>query len=656
MQRTEDPEHRRGEGSSCGVESDHHAHGVLREGRPNFANANDQSRRRNSCPNATPRHAEVLVVSDNSRWKQLGETTTVRAASVFNIASAWYANSNFTDCLEIVLVGQLIFTHGDPPGMAHYCDKVDPTRPSLGPGCWNTCPCGSSVGCTLASTDPKTSDHRCHLLPRFTSFMNSIRTRLQQSFGTTYDAAHLFSGDSFISPVIGFAGVGSMCVSHGVNSMTPDRTDFFNAALFAHELGHNFGMSHTPTGLMMSCCGDSQPWFSAESISQTSSQLSGWTCLSRNETRPATPPVCGNGLLENGEECDNGFLNDTCCLSTCRIAPGCRCANTDKCCTNGAFSPAGTVCRASQGPCDFAETCTGLASQCPDDLYRLPNTTCVDSIGGNGTCYQGGCVPSRWLQCTTETSQASNRCVSYDCVSLRCGNPGSTRCDYSWSYGPLDGSPCNAQMTRFCLGGACVNMSELAPGSWVASQWSDCIRETGGTGCGRGFRNRTVDCMWNNQLVSVTQCVGTMKPQTMQECFDFTCTRTRTRTRTKRTRTRTMTKRTRTRRTRTRSRRTRTRSRRTRTITKRTRTRTVTKRTRTRTRTVTKQTRTKTQEPRTQTKAAPGSLSGGKSPETSSATVGGIAGGIVAGGLLVGAAVYFHRIRPKKHNLAMAAL
>src|SRR5204862_6951435 len=54
---------------------------------------------------------------------------------------------------------------------------------------------------------------------------------------------------------------------------------------------------------------------------------------------------CGNGLLDAGEQCDDGNTNNgDCCSSACQ------------------FESSSTVCRASAGPCDVAESCTGSSA------------------------------------------------------------------------------------------------------------------------------------------------------------------------------------------------------------------------------------------------------------------------------------------------------
>jgi cysteine-rich repeat protein len=72
--------------------------------------------------------------------------------------------------------------------------------------------------------------------------------------------------------------------------------------------------------------------------------------------------VCGDGVLDPLEECDDGnLLPGDCCSPLCQ------------------FEPAGTECRPSTGPCDPAEFCTGQAGSCPNDLN-------VPDQDGDGVC------------------------------------------------------------------------------------------------------------------------------------------------------------------------------------------------------------------------------------------------------------------------------
>ena len=87
--------------------------------------------------------------------------------------------------------------------------------------------------------------------------------------------------------------------------------------------------------------------------------------------------MCGNGIVESGEDCDPGSGNDSpCCdASTCKFRSGALCDPlSSPCCTSQCgFAPSTQVCRPSKdASCDTAETCTGNSSTCPTDVFS-PN-------------------------------------------------------------------------------------------------------------------------------------------------------------------------------------------------------------------------------------------------------------------------------------------
>ena len=102
--------------------------------------------------------------------------------------------------------------------------------------------------------------------------------------------------------------------------------------------------------------------------------------------------MCGNGIVEQGEDCDPGTgTNSTCCDSTtCRFINGAVCDPlSSQCCTEQCtFAPSTQVCRPSKDTlCDQAEMCTGNSSACPTD-QMTPNglwisfwvCACIDLI------------------------------------------------------------------------------------------------------------------------------------------------------------------------------------------------------------------------------------------------------------------------------------
>ena len=72
--------------------------------------------------------------------------------------------------------------------------------------------------------------------------------------------------------------------------------------------------------------------------------------------------------------------------TVCRAAAGpCdlaeTCTGTGAACPADALAPATTVCRASAGPCDLAESCTGTSAACPADTLAPTTTVCRASVG-----------------------------------------------------------------------------------------------------------------------------------------------------------------------------------------------------------------------------------------------------------------------------------
>ena len=87
--------------------------------------------------------------------------------------------------------------------------------------------------------------------------------------------------------------------------------------------------------------------------------------------------MCGNGIVEAGEDCDPGLGNNsTCCdQQTCKFTARAVCdPSSSTCCTSDCkVAPATKLCRQSKDDrCDTPEYCTGSSSTCPADITK-PN-------------------------------------------------------------------------------------------------------------------------------------------------------------------------------------------------------------------------------------------------------------------------------------------
>jgi len=82
-------------------------------------------------------------------------------------------------------------------------------------------------------------------------------------------------------------------------------------------------------------------------------------CPCQCDNPPPPTPVCGNHIVENGEQCDGG----ECCQKNCTYVPSTK------------------ICRASVAECDQNEFCTGSSSTCPPDSFHPNTLPCEETVG-----------------------------------------------------------------------------------------------------------------------------------------------------------------------------------------------------------------------------------------------------------------------------------
>jgi hypothetical protein len=125
--------------------------------------------------------------------------------------------------------------------------------------------------------------------------------------------------------------------------------------------------------------------------------------------------LCGNGILNAGEQCDLGAGN----------------GSATTCCTSGClFRSAGSVCRATAGVCDLADLCTGTGGTCPADAFQPPSTICRLAGGGcditeNCTGTGVNCPPDAKDPPGTPCGSDGNPCTLDQCdgVNNACQHP-----------------------------------------------------------------------------------------------------------------------------------------------------------------------------------------------------------------------------------------
>ncbi|NP_001035105.1 disintegrin and metalloproteinase domain-containing protein 19 precursor [Xenopus tropicalis] len=239
------------------------------------------------------------------------------------------------------------------------------------------------------------------------AFLSWRRKLLQH---TPHDNAQLITGRSFYGTTIGLAPLQAMCSVYQSGGVNMDHSDnaIGVAATMAHELGHNFGMSHDAAGcctakpeeggcIMAASTGHPFPKVFNACNKQELDRFfrsGGGMCLSNlPDTKTLFGgPRCGNGFLEEGEQCDCGDpeqCNNPCCnATTCTLMAGADCAH-GACCLRCKLRPPGFPCRKPSRPCDLPEFCTGQSAVCPPNSFQLDGTLCQ---GEQAFCYNGRCL------------------------------------------------------------------------------------------------------------------------------------------------------------------------------------------------------------------------------------------------------------------------
>ncbi|KAF3704281.1 Disintegrin and metalloproteinase domain-containing protein 12 [Channa argus] len=330
----------------------------------------------------TTKYVELIIVADNREFQKQGkdmEKVKQRLAEIANYVDKFYRALN----IRVALVGLEVWSDVDK------------------------CP---------ITQDPFTTLHE---------FLDWRKVKLLPQ--KPHDNAQLISGVYFQGTTIGMAPIMSMCTAEQSGGIVMDHSDnpLGAAVTLAHELGHNFGMNHdTPERgcgcrvtvdrggcIMTPSTGYPFPTVfsscSKKDLTASFEKGIGMCLFNMPEVKVLYGgQKCGNGYVEEGEECDCGELeecmNPCCNASTCTLKGDAVCAH-GQCCQDCQLKPAGTPCRESSNSCDLPEFCTGAGPHCPSNVYLHDGHACHNV---DGYCYNGICQTHE-QQCITLWGQGA---------------------------------------------------------------------------------------------------------------------------------------------------------------------------------------------------------------------------------------------------------
>lgn len=293
----------------------------------------------------------------------------------------------------------------------------------------------------------------------------------KESIKERCDTVHLFSGRTFMGSRSEAAYIGGICSMTRGGAINEYGSVGPMAITLCQSLGQNIGMYRKKEGTAASDCRCPDPWlgcimedtgyylprkFSRCSIDEYLRflQLGGGSCLFNKPSKLFDPPECGNGYVEQGEECDCGSLLECTqsganCCKKCTLTHNAMCSN-GLCCRDCKYELRGVTCRDAVNDCDIPETCTGDSSQCPHNVHKLDGYMCD---AGQGRCYGGRCK-TRDGQCRTLWSYNSADRFCYEKLNsegTEQGNCGPDPSGQGWV-------PCNKQDV-LCGLLLCTNMT-----------------------------------------------------------------------------------------------------------------------------------------------------------------------------------------------------
>jgi RHS repeat-associated protein len=187
---------------------------------------------------------------------------------------------------------------------------------------------------------------------------------------------------------------------------------------------------------------------------------------------------------------------------TCDVAE--TCSGTSLTCPTDGFQPATTVCRASAGTCDVAEKCSGTSASCPADGFIASGTVCRASAG---TCDVAETCSGTSASCPADGFQPSTTV----CRASAGACDVAEKCSGTSASCPADGfmasgSVCRASAGTCDVAETCSGTSVSCPADGFQPATTVCRASAGTCDVAEKCSGTSASCPVDGFIASGTVC------------------------------------------------------------------------------------------------------------------------------------------------------
>lgn len=231
--------------------------------------------------------------------------------------------------------------------------------------------------------------------------------------------------------------------------------------------------------------------------------------LAANRVRTLPDPgSCGNGVVNAGEQCDDGNeTNGDCCSGICQFEPvGALCAPDGNPCTNDVCNGGGSCGVVNTAPCDDGVFCNG-----------------ADTCGGGSCSHHAGDPCAGGMECATTCNQATDDCR--DPAGVACGpdgNPctvdactGTGTCGHTAGHA---GAECRSVAGACDLPEVCTGSSTVCPANVFAAAGTTCRPAAGACDVTESCTGTSAACPIDGRQPSGTPCASDGNPCSVDQC------------------------------------------------------------------------------------------------------------------------------------------